>query len=98
MTPLSCDEPGKVGIVKDRASWHLPPEVWTNGNNFRFKERVAKRVPGYVEALGTPTGAPVAIFNVPAINDQSYWFVLTLAKAYVWESGVETDVTNVSAD
>ena len=98
MKPISVDEPGAVGVVQDRPDWMLPPEVWTGGKNFRFKEGVARRVGGYASALGTPTGTPSAIFNIPYTDNQTFWFVFTLAKAYVWESGVESNVTNISAD
>lgn len=95
---LPVDQPGAIGVIKDRPSWQMPPEAWTDGKNFRFKDGVAKRVNGWATELGDPTGVPVGIFNIPYSNNTTYWVVFTLAKAYVWESGVETEITNVSAD
>lgn len=98
MTTISVDEPGMVGVVQDRPDWMLPGEAWTGGKNFRFEKGVARRCGGYAQALGTPTGTPVAIFNLPYTNNQTFWFAFTLAKAYVWESGIESNVTNAGAD
>lgn len=95
---IPVDSPGQYGVVQDRKDWMLPPGAWTGGKNFRFSENVAEKALGWDEALGNPTGVPVGIFNVPAANDQSYWFVFTLAKAYVWESGAESEVTNTGGD
>lgn len=96
--PYPIDAPGAVGIIRDRSEWQIISEAWTDGKNFEFVDGLAKRVGGYTSALGDPTGAPIAIFNIPYTNNTTFWVVFTLAKAYVWESGVENDITNVSAD
>lgn len=95
---LPVDDPGAVGVIRDQPTWKMPASVWSNGSNFRFKDGAARRVGGWAEALGTPTGVPIAIFNIPYSNNTTFWVVFTAAKAYVWESGVETEITNTGGD
>lgn len=89
---------GSIGIIQDRQNHSIPSAAWTNGKNVRFKNESAVRMEGHSQTFGTPTVTPYAIFNVPGINDQTFWFYFSLAKAYVVESGVHSNVTRVASD
>lgn len=89
---------GSVGIVQDQPGHELPSAAWTSGSNVRFKNNSALRMEGHSQTFGTPTVTPYAIFNVPGVADQTFWFYFSLAKAYVVESGVHSNVTRGSGD
>ncbi len=53
---------------------------------------------GNSQIFSTPTVTPYAIFNVPGVNDQTFWFYFSLLKDYVVESGIHNNVTRVASD
>lgn len=89
---------GSIGVVQDVPGHELPPEAWTSGQNIRFRKNNAERMPGHEAIFGTPEVTPVFAFNVPGPSDQTFWFYMSLAKAYVVESGVHNDVTRSAGD
>lgn len=93
---VSIHNVGSIGIVQDVPGHELPPEAWTSGQNIRFRKNNAERMPGHATIFGTPSVTPSFVFNVPGTSDQTFWFYMSLAKAYVVESGVHSDVTRSS--
>ncbi len=89
---------GSIGIIQDRENHELPMAAWTSGKNIRFHNDAASRMEGNTQVFSTPTVTPYAVFNVPGVNDQTFWFYFSLAKAYVVESGIHTDVTRAAGD
>ena len=94
---LPVDSLGAVGVIQDRPGHELPPEAWTDILNMRLKNGDAKRFAGHSQALGTLQTVPQFIYNVPSGNT-SFWLYLGLAKAWVEDGGVHTEITNESAD
>lgn len=86
---------GKFGIVRDIPPHYLPPEAWSDGNNMRFQDNVAVKMKGHEDIFGTPTVAPSFILPVPSATT-TYWIYTSLTKAYVYESGVHTNITRQS--
>lgn len=95
---LDIESPNKFGVIADQPSYSLDPEAWTNANNMRFRDGSARRMEGHEQIFGTPQVTPSAVFNIPAPNDQSFWFYMSLTKAWVSEAGVHSDVTRVAGD
>ena len=44
MALISVDNVGQVGIVKEKSSWNLPPNVWSDGNKKRLKKALLRSV------------------------------------------------------
>jgi hypothetical protein len=100
LTPVKVEvhNPGIAGVNRDVPSHELPPEVWSNMQNMRPRNRNLERMAGHSAALGDAEVAPGFIFNVPGVGTQSFWLYFSLAKAYVFDAGVHTEITNVGAD
>jgi len=87
---------GSIGVNRDLPPHYLPPEAWTDSNNMRFQDRTASKIKGHEQIFGTPTVAPGFLLNVPKA-DTSFWIYCSLTKAYVYESGVHTNITRQTA-
>lgn len=88
---------GKYGINLDLPAHILPPQVWSNGNNVRMTKAGARRTRGHDQVFGAMSTTPEFIFNVPAVG-ASYWIYCSLTEAFVYESGIHTEITNTGAD
>ncbi len=88
---------GSLGIIKDLAPHKLPMEAWTDGQNFRFLDDNCARALGQTQVFSTPTVVPGFLMNVPS-PASSFWFYLSLTKAYVYDGGVHTNVTRAAGD
>ena len=86
---------GSIGVVQDRPAHELPPEAWSTANNIRFQRTNAKRMEGHTQVFGTPSVAPSFVMNVPA-GGSTFWIYASLTAAYVFESGVHTDITRAA--
>lgn len=86
---------GTLGVFRDLAPRSLPMNAWTDANNMRFFKKNAVRILGHEQVFGTPTVAPGFVLNVPAVG-QSFWIYASLAKAYVYDAGIHTDITRAS--
>jgi hypothetical protein len=74
----------------------MPPEVWTSSNNVRFFEGFVQKILGSQVALGTPSVEPAHLLHVPG-TAESYWLYLSKTKAYVYSSGVHSNITRQTA-
>lgn len=92
MPTIEFHNVGKVGVVKDVKPHLLPPEVWSDANNVRFRDGSVSRMLGHVQVLGTPTVAPHFILGLRTITGFS-WIYTSLAKAYAIEAGIHTNIT-----
>ena len=95
---IEVQKVGSIGIVQDQQQHGLPAATWTAGKNIRFLNSSASRIEGHSQIFSTPTVTPYAVFNVPGVADQTFWFYFSLAKAYVVESGVHNNVTRAAGD
>ena len=97
MALIPIDQVGQIGIVKDINSWQLPNNVWTDGNNIRAEHGAIQKIPGYKEVMASCPVAPYHITNLFA-GSTSYWIIGGLAKIYVHNGSVWTDITRSSGD
>lgn len=95
MPRVSIHNVGSIGIVRDVADHLLPPEAWSDGRNVRFDDDKAVKFGGHATAFGTPTVAPYWLLPVrsPA---EFFWLYAGLAKVYVYDGSVHTDITRAS--
>lgn len=93
---LEIQKVGSIGVIQDVPGHELPGPAWTTVNNVRMRNNGARRILGHSQVFSTPSVTPYAVFNVPGINDQTFWFYFSLAAAYVVESGVHSNVTRAS--
>lgn len=96
MADIEVYNTGVVGVIKDKPAHYLPPEVWTDGNNFRFQDGVASKFKGHASVFGTPTVTPGFLLPIPTF-DSIFWIYTSLTKAYVYESGTHTNITRQTA-
>lgn len=94
--PIEIHNIGTFGINRDVPAHLLPPEAWSDANNFRFYNKNAVKTKGYSQALGTPSVAPGFGINIPSPT-QNYWIYCSKTKAYVYEGGVHTNITRQTA-
>lgn len=86
---------GAVGIVKDAPAHTLPPEAWSDGQNFRFIDKQAYRMLGHTQVFGTPSVIPGFVFNVPGATS-TFWLYGSKAAVYGYDAGVHTDITRAA--
>ncbi len=94
--PFELYNLNRFGIIADMAPHLLPPEAWSGGANVRFTDDGVEPVYGYVQVFGALSVVPESVFNVPAIG-ASYWIYVSLTKAYVYDSGVHSNITRQTA-
>lgn len=67
MPPLPIRNLAKLGIVKDREPWDLPPEAWSGGINMRFEDGKAMRSPIFREAVADVVDASTNLVDVAGV-------------------------------
>ena len=106
MALVSVDNVGQVGIVKEKSSWNLPPNVWSDGNNVKTEEGSIKKCPGYSAVMATCPIAPYFITQI-TLGTPEFWVVGGLAAIYVYDNtnsstaldgGIDASVTTVTVD
>ena len=106
MALISVDNVGQVGIVKEKSSWNLPPNVWSDGNNVKTEEGSIKKCPGYSEVMATCPIAPYFITQI-TLGTPEFWIVGGLAAIYAYDNtsssttldgAIDASVTTVTVD
>lgn len=72
MALIPYENLGSGGIVLDKASYELPPEIWSAGKNVRFKNNRVEKFPGHEQVTGTPSTPPRFLLPWPGPSDY-YW-------------------------
>ncbi len=85
MALINIDNVGQVGIVKEKSSWNLPPNVWSDGNNVKTEEGSIKKCPGYSEVMATCPIAPYHITQI-TLGNPEYWVVGGLNAIYAYDN------------
>ena len=85
MALINIDNVGQVGIVKEKSSWNLPPNVWSDGNNIKTEEGSIKKCPGYSEVMATCPIAPFFITQI-TLGDPEFWVVGGLTAIYAYDN------------
>lgn len=94
MSTITLYDLGMGGINKDIPPHLLPPELWSNGINARFKDGYVQRHPGHASVF-VPGLVPGFIFNVAGPTD-SFWLYASLTAIRGYSGGTDTDVTRLS--
>lgn len=81
-------------VVKDLSPHILPPNVWTNVRNMRFREGKLEKVLGH-QAVTTPSVDPYWLLPVSTAST-FYWLYAGAAKVYEWHVTTHTDITRAS--
>ena len=95
MALINIDNVGQVGIVKEKSSWNLPPNVWSDGNNIKTEEGSIKKCPGYSEVMATCPIAPFFITQI-TLGDPEFWVVGGLAAIYAYDNTGSSTTLNGS--
>ena len=85
MALINIDNVGQVGIVKEKSSWNLPPNVWSDGNNVKTEEGSIKKCPGNSEVMATCPIAPYHITQI-TLGNPEYWVVGGLTAIYAYDN------------
>jgi len=87
---------GTVGIVTDIPSYELPPEVWTDGRNVRFKDSKVQRFLGHTPVFDPPSINPLwlhALYH----TTQAFWIYAGLTKVYATDMTTHYNITRQTA-
>ena len=85
MALINIDNVGQVGIVKEKSSWNVAPNVWSDGNNVKTEEGSIKKCPGYSEVMATCPIAPYHITQI-TLGTPEYWVVGGLNAIYAYDN------------
>lgn len=97
MVYVPIDNVGAFGIVRDLPPHELPPEVWSDGQNVRFRDNKIEKFAGHEQVFGTPGTDPYWALVVPT-DTVTYWVYMSLTKAYVYNGTAHFDITRTSGD
>jgi len=86
---------GSIGIIKDAATWELPLEAWSDGQNVRCADGQVGSFGGH-STFTTPTVTPYYLLPVAA-GSAYYWVYPGLDKVYVYDGSSHTNITRQSA-
>ena len=93
---IPFDNSGSIGVVKDKASFELPPEAWSSATNIRFNDDYAQKFEGHSIYL-TPAIAPQFLLSLP-LAASHYWIYPSTTKIYATDGGLEFDLTRTASD
>lgn len=97
MADVEINDVGQFGVVRDKKSHLLTPEIWTRAYNVISKDKGMQAMKGWDPVFGTPLYAPH--FAIPATTvTGSFWLYTSLTKAAVFDGSDHTDITRLSAD
>ena len=95
MAMISINNPGEIGVIKERKPHELPMNAWTSATNMRFRAGFAEKSPGNSSLWGGATVAPYWLLNaVDAVSN--LWLYAGLAKVYATDGSTHSDITRVS--
>ncbi|RMH39927.1 MAG: hypothetical protein D6694_10665 [Gammaproteobacteria bacterium] len=83
------------GIVRDHPPYNLPANVWTDGQNVRFRNGAVEAFSGHVPVFGTPPEAPIWAMSVPS-GTTHRWLWASQTKLYKYD-GLHSDVSGLSS-
>lgn len=87
---------GSVGIVRDVYPHELPDGAWSDGQNVRFMDGMARKIGGFSGALiGGTSVVPYGVFYAPALTTK-YTVYCGLAKIYKVAGSTHTEVTGTA--
>jgi hypothetical protein len=83
-----------MGMVQDIPPEELPNDVFSDGNNIRFKDQAAERTDGYAAWGGSmPVGAD-PVYLLPVLTaTTAYWIYCTIDEIYVTDGSTHWDIT-----
>ncbi|KKL76808.1 hypothetical protein LCGC14_2041240, partial [marine sediment metagenome] len=89
---------GVGGIIKDIPPHLLPPEMWSDGQNMRFRDGKVVKFTGHEAVFDPPSIAPYWAIAAQTAAEQ-FWLYAGLAKIYtVEQDGTHTEITRASGD
>jgi hypothetical protein len=83
------------GVNKDLPAWEIKPGMWSDSSNMRFRNGMAERRKGIVEAFTTPTATPYWI-GTYSTSTARYLVQLGTATAFVDDGSTRTDITGTA--
>lgn len=97
MPTVTLTNLGSAGIIRDLPDHLLPPEVWSFGQNVRFRDNKAVKFTGHKKVWHPPSVSPYWGLSIPTATTH-FWLYASLKKAYALTGGVHTDITRLSGD
>lgn len=85
MTIVALGQAGQHGVITDVAPEELPPNAWSSGNNVRFKNGAAEKLPGHQSLWGGAQVAPYFVMPVRAISGDIYWIYAGQTAVWAYE-------------
>lgn len=86
---------GIAGVNKDLPPSELPPNIWSDALNVRFRNAQAEKRKGISDAYSAPSITPYGI-ECYTIPDFRYIVSAGLAAVYAFDGAIETDITRIS--
>ena len=104
MPPIPVRNLAKLGIVKDREPWDLPPEAWSGGRNVRFEDGKAMRASIFREFVPDVVDSSPNLVDVaglcsyrPSSGSDTVIILDSYGRANIVASGVTlADITETS--
>lgn len=94
---IPINDLGRIGLIRDIAPENLPPNVWSDMNNMRMSNGVAKKDFGYSPLIASLTASPYGLFHIKA-GVNSFWVYAGLTEIYGILDTTETEITRASGD
>lgn len=81
-----------LGLNLDAPPWELPPNVWTEAQNVRFRDGATEKFAGQEQVFGTTLGSPLRLIPV-STGQNYYWVYCSTNKVYVTDASTHADIT-----
>lgn len=86
---------GAAGVIRDTPPHLLPPEAWSDAQNVRFVNRLARKMRGHGQVFGDPDVVPYWAMPVGGATSV-LWAYSDLEKVYATDGSTHADITRVS--
>lgn len=99
MPLIKIYEAGQTGVIRDLAPHELPPEIFSDAKNVRFRDNRVEKIKGDTSVFehASFTIAPYEV-AFATDGDVAHWVYLGLDKAYVTTGGAHSDITRAAGD
>jgi hypothetical protein len=92
--PLITDL-GSIGIIKDKPSYTLPQNAWSDGKNVRMSEGSVEKFLGHRQAIGTPSAPPYFVLPVKTATE-AFWIYAGATNVYITDGATHKLITRSS--
>lgn len=90
------EEVGGIGIIADTDPEKLPTNAWSDGENVRFVDGVARKCAGTRSLAGSLSSSAYSLFYLDTLDGTHHFIYAGLERVHLIDNAVHHDITRVT--